>query len=578
VSAGLKKTLDLLAKTGNESAVDMLIPALDSADETIQEGALRALLARRSPTGHRELVRRWNSLGEHSRSLIAEHPGRISGAVRDAILSRDGRLCANGCDAALYIHEYDLMPALVNAAEDEANPHADLAGRTLLGLAAALCDELAGPRDYEHRRDPQLLRQHVIGSLELSVQRYDRHRRREIMEGFLLLVNRDNTTLKKILQDPRDKAYLAIVDVLTNSQQPGIMRLTLSYLDDPTAPAAAINILSRRGDAAFLRHLLTKIGFEPSAPAKVNLKRMDCIHWVAGDLRVLDELSNAQQHSAVQLVMASSMNRLQSYEVIRHILRNGTTGGRRAASVALAQFQGAEANQLALRAIEDSDPQVQANAFVQLRQRGIPGAMTRLIEVVDSPHAVVRDAARQCLSEFTFSRYLSAFDMLDDEVRRSTGMLVKKIDPQAFTALEQELAAKARSRRIRALQIAPLIGAVAELEGPILELLADDDHFVRAEAARALAQVDTPAVRQALRELLLDRSISVQEAAEDGLRRLAQEANEEPLNMPAESEGTFGSYRDEVGGDDSGAAADLANLWGGQWFEQLNSREPEQPV
>ncbi len=573
MSAELQITLDVLAKTGNDAAVDVLVPALDSADESIQEGALRALLTRRTPAGHRELVRRWNLLDERLRSLVAEHPGRISGAVRDAILSRDGRLCANGCDAAQFIHEYDLMPALINAAEDEANPHADLAGRTLLGLAVALYDELAGPRDYQHRRDPQLLRQHVIGSLELSVQRYDKHRRREIMEAFLLLVNRDNTTLKKILQDPRDKAYLAIVDVLTHSQQPGIMRLTLSYLDDPTAPHATINVLARRGDAPFLQHLLTKIGFEPSAAAKMNLKRIESIYWAGGDLRVLDEMSDAQQHSAVQFVMASSMNRLQSFEVVRHILQQGTTSGRRAAAAALAQFQGAEANQLALRALDDCDPQVQANVLLQLRQRGIPGAMSRLIGTIDSPHAVVRDAVRECLSEFTFTRYLTAFDMLDDEVRRSTGLLVKKIDPQAVAALEQELAAKSRSRRIRALQVAPLIGAAADLESQIIELLVDDDHFVRAEAARALAFVDTPAVRAVLRELLLDRSISVQEAAEDSLQRLAQRADDEHSTWTSDSEQSF----DRLLADD-GDAPDITDLLGGQWFGKVNSLEPEQPA
>ena len=64
------------------------------------------------------------------------------------------------------------MPALINAAEDESNPNRDLVADTLLQLAELLYDELAAPRDYRNRRDPQLVRQHVLGSLEQSVRRY----------------------------------------------------------------------------------------------------------------------------------------------------------------------------------------------------------------------------------------------------------------------------------------------------------------------------------------------------------------------------------------------------------------------
>ena len=39
--------------------------------------------------------------------------------------------------------------------------------------------------------------------------------------------------------------------------------------------------------------------------------------------------------------------------------------------------------------------------------------------MVDSPHAVVRKAARESLAEFSFRRYLAAFDMLDEEVRQA---------------------------------------------------------------------------------------------------------------------------------------------------------------
>ena len=90
---------------------------------------------------------------------------------------------------------------------------------------------------------------------------------------------------------------------------------------------------------------------------------------------------------------------------------------------------------------------MQAHIVGQLRGRGIPGILPVLLEMVDSPHAVVRKAARESLAEFSFRRYVAAFEMLDDEVRQSTGMLVKKIDPQTVPLLREEMRSLVRTRR-----------------------------------------------------------------------------------------------------------------------------------
>src|SRR5262249_28976257 len=158
---------------------------------------------------------------------------------------------ANGCQAILWFREYDLIPALINAFEDEANPHASLAAETLLSLSELLYEELAGPRDLHPRRDPQLVRRNVTGSLEQSVLRYGRHRRVEPIEAYLMLAGRDNAALKMILLDPLHSSYLALIDSLTHSPRSGVMRLLLSFLEDPQAPSAALTALAHRTDRKF---------------------------------------------------------------------------------------------------------------------------------------------------------------------------------------------------------------------------------------------------------------------------------------------------------------------------------------
>ena len=281
-------------------------------------------------------------------------------------------------------------------------------------------------------------------------------------------------------------------------------------------------MLAHRGDAKFLGYLLGKIGYQPSTNAAQNLKRVESIVWLRDDLSILDQLDDGAQHGAVQMVMASGMKRLEVYRVIEHLLTHGKVGGRRGAIAALEEFHGGEANALALQTLEDPDPQVQAQAVSQLRSRGIPGAMARLIKFVESPHEVVRNAAQGGLGEFSFHRFLASFDILDDEVREGTALLVKKIDPQTIPGLRQEMSAPARSRRLRAIEVTVAMNAVCELEKSLINLVTDIDHIVRNDAVHSLGICDTEAARKALGAALADRSPIVRETAKQSLQQLGR--------------------------------------------------------
>jgi hypothetical protein len=322
------------------------------------------------------------------------------------------------------------------------------------------------------------------------------------------------------MTDPLDSSYRPITDVLTHSARGGIIRLVLSFLDDSHAPTSAIMLLSHRGDGRFVDCLLRKIGYEPSPTVAANLKKVDNIPWLVGEPAVLDKLDDTAQFGAVQMAMRSGMSRRAVFGTIEYLMKHGKPGGRRAASHALASFTGAEANTLAVHALEDSDPQVKANVLAQLRQRGVPGALGKLVDMVESPYEVVRRAARESLGEFNFKRYLAAFEMLDEQVRTTTGAMVRKIDPEATAGLAAELAAKSRTRRLRAIAIVLAMGAAADLEQQLIERLGDEDHLVRAEAARALGESPTPDAQVALIEALNDRSLVVREAADESLHRL----------------------------------------------------------
>jgi hypothetical protein len=533
---GLQTTLDFLTETENEAATLVLIPALDSRFPAIRYGALAAILARESPPGHRAVIARLHTIDLEQRRLIEGNHRRMAAALRDAILDSDQQTCANGCQAAVWFCQYDLVPTLLNALEDADGTRAETLGRALTDLVDQLCRETTASRQPGKRRDPEWVRQQVVGALELSVLRYGKHRRREVVEALVLLVDRDNVTLRRVLEDPFHPAFVALVDVLSKSPRTPVLRLLLSYLEDARAPSAALSIAGKRCDPEFVKHFLRKIGTDSSPAVAQNLKRIESVGWVHASAALLDRLDEASQEAAVRLMTLCGTSRANAFVVVGHLLLHGKPAARRAAAEALEHFRGAEANALALEALDDDDPEVQARVVGQLRGRGIPGVLARVVAMLDSPHAVVRRAARRSLAEFTFPRFLASFDLLDDEVRLSTGELVKKVDPHTLPLLQAELASPVRVRRLRALAIARSLDLVAEVEASIVRLLADEHHMVRAEAAAALAACTSMASQDALHAATSDRSPIVQEAARKSLAERAQSAVPAPPPGPAQKE------------------------------------------
>lgn len=541
---GLATTFALLERTDNESAIAVLLAGLESSLREVQDRCLTSLLKQRHRGAALHLLRHWDRLSSRWKQQIAERTGWMTSAIQAALTHGEPALVQAACAAAVCTRDYEAFPRLVAVAGDPHHPHQGAAAAAALELCELLAEELAAPRDYRIRRDPQLQRQYVLVVLENSVAQFPLHRRRELLEAFLLLADRENALLKRVLQSPADPLFPPLTEVLAASPRAEIERLLLSYLEDPHAPLAALQILSRRSDLPFFRQLVRKVGAEPPPVVQANLRRIDTFPWLPGHLDILEALREAEQPGAVQLVRTSGMPRPQVLEVLAHLARHGQRSGRRAAVKALAHISGPQADELCVRLLEDEDPQVRAAAASQLRPRGIPGAIERLLTLLDSPHAVEREAARAGLAEFRFEHFLACFDQLNPIARREAAGLVRRVDPQALGKLRVELDAPNRGRRKRALELVVAFDAAAVLEDALLELLRDADPYLRVETLRVLATVDTPAVRRALRDALLDSHPLVQREAERALRPRAAPADRPGPSPAGDTRPAAGSQSD----------------------------------
>jgi HEAT repeat protein len=313
-----------------------------------------------------------------------------------------------------------------------------------------------------------------------------------------------------------------------------VIRLLLSFLDDPQSPQAALDVISTRTDLKFVQNLLAAVGTTPSRTMAETLTRLKSFAWAQPGHPLLTELTGTAQQNAVALWCASVMERGKVLEAIGCLLLEGKPAGRRAAAEALAHFQGAEADALAVRGLNDEDPEVRAQLILQLRPRKVPGALSLLIRLVDSPHDVVRDALRTAMPEFTFKKFLSNFDAMDEELRSTAGHLVRKIDVHTVSQLAGEMESLSPVRRRRAASAAAVMGLGEEMEGIIIKLLSDEDHMVRIAAAKALADCKSMPTWEALRDALLDRSVIVRETAEASLSQIFGCLTGQPIEETAE--------------------------------------------
>jgi HEAT repeat protein len=103
-------------------------------------------------------------------------------------------------------------------------------------------------------------------------------------------------------------------------------------------------------------------------------------------------------------------------------------------------------------------------------------------------------------------------------------------------ALRQDIQCPSRARRLRAIEMARVSGAVVPLERELIDSLDDEDHFIRSAAAAALGQCNTFASRMALRSALSDRSVGVRQAARDSLDFLLAGSELRGAALTAEAE------------------------------------------
>jgi HEAT repeat protein len=542
VTEGPKTTFDVLSATRNRAVLPALAAALRSSSASIRAEAIRAIVRRRDGDSHQLLLRQFEKFHADERAILCQAhgamPHHMAGALKAAVLGGDAARRENACQIIALCRDYDLFPALVDAAERRQHPGTAAAVASLMRLADCLDAELAAwladrADGKPLGRDPTFPRRHMLAALERSLANYARHECRELIDAFLLLAPSDNAMLQKILHDDPHPCHRPITDALATSTTPGMIARLARLLCDTDAPAAVLQTIAGRTDAEFLRALFAQL--KRPVPLRVlhNMKRLNSVAWLEGNATPLLDLSGAAQAVAVELAAASGITAEALFKLLALMLEKGLAEARRASCQALAKFDRPEADDLVLRALNDPDDGVRAAAIRQLRARNLPDALKTLVSLLDNRSMEVRDAARSSLAEFNFVRYRAMFDLLDASAARITGQLVHKVDAAARDGLMEELTSPTVSSRLRGIEMALAMDAAQDVCDQLIALSRSENPALRREAVAALGRCAGAKVEVAIQSALKDSHQSVRDAAADAAAQLRSSGCAAPIHVAA---------------------------------------------
>ena len=543
VTSAVERTLDLLARSRDEAAADLLREAAGRVDDEFGLEAVLAIGRHGSMRQKNDVLRQVDDLSARQKDAL-RHKAR---AFADAAVHGLGSSEPGDRERAVaWIASVDdferfehLVKRLVGRADDRSranNGDMAAAGEEAARIELA-CEQLV-ERMYDLttgrdlledvgdgiRNARQLREQMAAALLEACDDLAECGCAERLLEWTLILLDPESAACAKLVQKLDDAGRATLHRTLMKGQHPGIMRLAWDLLKRGYPPPIAFDMWRQRRDTAFISHTLRTQPTAPTTAQIQNLEQIEFVPWLDGDAAALSErfadVPPALLPGVVAAMEVVSLPEEQQKTVLRWLLACGDGPTRQAASEMFELLGKAESHQIITDSLDHEDVEVQAWATAQLRPQDVPGAIRLLIERLDSPEEEIREAAREELHDFNFSRMAMLIDTEPQRVTPAMGRLICKIDPDTLEQARRELAHAIRGRRLKAIATISALGLAGDLIEGIAALLDDSDMLVRRTAVEALAVVPSRTAVVALERARHDESQRVREAAGEAMRTL----------------------------------------------------------
>ena len=516
------KAIRFLAKSDNPAALELLMPLLDSPNETVRDLAFGSLYLKKTPMVYLTLFDQFLKNEEVWKKSAAVNPERLSKLAETAFNQSNPTYRTAASEMILKHKLYDALPTLLVYVE---GPDPDVAKSTVtlvFQLCEAFYDELLNAPTATARRDLDRRREWLAQQLDPVVKRYSVHGFEEPLRALLIIAKKEYPTVNAVMQDHLSAACKKMVSMLAEAEHGSLFRFLFSYVGDPESPGLVDEILTAKSDPKFVGKLLETVGSAPTPEFKTALKRFKSFEWFKVGNPNLSTLVDGVEPAAVQLLISSGMSKDDIFRLLRFFLKQPSPESRRAAADALKFYVGEEINDMTMAFSNDPDPLVCVSLLRLMKSRCLKDADMTLLKMVERPELEIRQAIYELVPDLHADVFASKIGQMTQNTAKKLGRLVRMIDPNLPTLLNDELGSALPVRRMAACEVVRATGFGDKFENKIVDLaLSDSDTNVRVAAINTMSQILTVHALETLKNLTKDRGMSIRNAAAEAVQTWA---------------------------------------------------------
>lgn len=515
-----------------------LIAALPTSDPVATHLIALLLLERHDPKAGQALIDHYQQFPADVQAMVAARINHFEASLRTAITQPRETAAFNAVQIIRRAAAPQMAHLLLHPLEVQDTPGQEPAvppelRRDAAECLATLCRQALAP---ETLLDP-LQYQHLQTVVDEALSRYRAHNEPAVMQAWAMLTSAPALAMSKAFADPHHTSTMRMRDLIADPQTPVLRRALLSCLRIPTLAAASLRGLHRCAQVGQLPdalrdwHLLLlprnqqalrrlpsmadPRWIDPATvPSLEPRQAMGLIHWViALDLpprQVVSHLTDmsASTDAAVRLAALRQLIELSDRYNTSPATGNPASSSTSASANPASSPAGYSSQEVpgvwaaVQRFTLDPSPLIARLAVRFLIRTGGPSLPRLLLAMVNSPHALVRDLAVECLAPLGFGRLWQAWPRLNEPQRLSAGRALIKIDPHFHRLLSEKLAQRDRPTRLRALSIVEQLNQAPFFELALIALAGDPDERVASAAVRALGMVQSPAAVTAVEKAL----------------------------------------------------------------------------
>lgn len=515
MSGPFTKTQEVLSTSEFPEAMELLVLALESSQETVARVGALGLLKRSGLQGQREILLRFPRLPFPVQADVQLRSPSFDPLFRQQLMQGTVEQRQEALYGIRLLHASEQIPNLLQLMCRTDLPDLDAVVQCLQDLVMLLDEDVRNTSNPESVRSSLLTRREkALVHLEQGLIRYDALVTKEpLIESILILGTAQHSAVKKVLWQGSPDCRERAGKMLLSSRHPKVMRQILETMKQQYPHPKAFEAVRTRTDIEFLCELLRAVSAKLGPMFEQNLRQIDAFAWLEADDPPFGLIPPQLQPALLTLVFSTRVSEERKLQTQDWMLRHGGPAGRMAAAERAALLDEQVLQDVLVNSLDAEDEHVQAWAVSQLRQHAVPETFVLLLERLDSPSDEVRAAVKNELSDFSVERVLGMIDGMDVSTAERSGELLRKLDEHAAAKLERELKSAIRPKRIRAAKAVVKLGFQELLQKPLLALATDSDFMIRRTAAEVLEMVLAPEVLPALDRLARDQHPRVREAA-----------------------------------------------------------------